>query len=86
MPRISSFFGILIYMYSRDHNPPHFHAIYGEYKCIISIKNYSLLEGYLPPKALSLVVEWASLHQSELMENWNRMLNFEQFKSINPLF
>jgi len=30
MPRISEFFGIYIYMYYRDHMPPHLHAIYAE--------------------------------------------------------
>ena len=33
MPRISAFYGIVITMYYRDHDPPHFHAAYGEYEC-----------------------------------------------------
>lgn len=28
MPTISVFFGIIIRMFYRDHNPPHFHAEY----------------------------------------------------------
>jgi len=85
MPRISYFYGIIIYMYFDDHNPPHFHAVYGEFNAQISIRDYALLEGYIPPKALSLVVEWASIHKEELMENWNRMLRKETFKQIEPL-
>jgi hypothetical protein len=72
-------------MYFDDHNPPHFHAIYGEYNAQISIRDFALLEGYVPPKALSLVIEWASIHKEELMENWNRMLRKESFKPIEPL-
>lgn len=30
MPEISRFFGIVIAMYYNEHNPPHFHARYGE--------------------------------------------------------
>lgn len=85
MPRISSFYGIIIYMFFRDHNPPHFHAEYGENKAMISIKDFALLEGTLPPKALALVVEWASQHTRELNDNWERMLKGEPFQKIEPL-
>ena len=70
MPVISSFFGILIKMYFGDHVPPHCHAEYGEFKAQVSISNFGIIEGYLPPKALALVVEWAMVHQEELKENW----------------
>jgi hypothetical protein len=85
MPRISSFFGIVIYMYFKDHNPPHFHAIYGEYSAEISIKNFALIEGTLPPRAFSLVIEWAAQHQTELLENWEALLNDGNWKTIDPL-
>ncbi len=68
MPVTSSFYGILIKMYFGDHVPPHFHADYAEFTAQISIRDLGILEGYLPPKALELVVEWASLHQQELLE------------------
>jgi hypothetical protein len=60
MPTISSFYGILIKMYFGDHVPPHFHAEYGEFTALFLIKGLGVLEGYLPPKAMALVVEWAS--------------------------
>jgi hypothetical protein len=50
MPTICRFYGILIQMYYDDHNPPHFHAVYGEYKVVISIQDLAILEGDLPPK------------------------------------
>jgi len=57
MPEISRFLGIIIYMHFNDHNPPHFHVKYGNYKAIININNFGIIEGNLPPKALSIVVE-----------------------------
>jgi len=71
MPTISRFFGILIQMYFKDHSPLHFHAKYGESEALIGIKDFALLEGKLPSKVLGLVIEWASSHQDELLENWN---------------
>jgi hypothetical protein len=85
MPQISRFFGIVIYMYFEDHNPPHFHAHYGDFKAVIAINNFALLEGNLPPKTLGLVIEWASLHQSELLINWELMTKNLAFKKIEPL-
>ena len=63
MPTISEFFGILILMYYNDHAPPHFHARYGEHEALLRIDPLRILKGYLPPKALSLVIEWAMIHQ-----------------------
>lgn len=73
MPVISSFYGILIKMYFGDHNAPHFHAGYAEFKAQISIVDFAILNGHLPPKAISLVIEWASFHRDELLENWKNM-------------
>ena len=87
MPVISSFYGILIKMYFGDHVPPHFHAEYGEFSAQIRIADFGIEAGYLPPKALALVVEWASIHQSELMINWkNLSINgIGSFSKIEPL-
>jgi hypothetical protein len=62
MPRISAFYGIFIYMYWKEHNPPHFHAIYGEYEAEVFIKPFGIRNGSLPPKELALVAEWVSVH------------------------
>lgn len=87
MPVISNFYGILIKMYFGDHNPPHFHAGYAEFNAQISIVDYAVLNGYLPPKAISLVIEWASFHRDELLENWENMSANGNgvFKKIEPL-
>jgi Domain of unknown function (DUF4160) len=87
MPVISSFYGILIKMYFGDHVPPHFHAEYNEYSAQVSISDFQIIKGSLPPKALALVMEWAALHQNELMENWNNLSRGGPgtFKKIEPL-
>jgi hypothetical protein len=64
VPKISEFLGIVIYVYWRDHGPPHFHAIYGEQEALIAIENLSVLEGKLSPRVLGLVIEWATLHKT----------------------
>jgi hypothetical protein len=51
-------------MYYDDHNPPHFHAIYGEYKAVISIQDFAIFDGDLPPKAVGLVMEWGRAHKT----------------------
>lgn len=35
-------------MYFADHNPPHFHAIYGEHEALIAIGDGSVVGGGLP--------------------------------------
>ena len=85
MPQISRFFGIIIAMYYDDHNPPHFHARYGNDQCLISINDLSVIEGRLPSRALGMVIEWAAVHQSELLANWELAKSLEPLKTIEPL-
>ena len=85
MPEVSRFFGIIITMYYDEHNPPHFHARYGKDKAAIGIESIQVLEGRLPPRALGLVVEWASEHQEELLANWNASQNDLPPTKIQPL-
>ncbi|MBK9569231.1 MAG: DUF4160 domain-containing protein [Chitinophagaceae bacterium] len=85
MPQISYFLGVIIRMFYRDHNPPHFHAVYGDFEGIIDIDKNELIGGNLPPRVLGLVTEWTALHQKELMENWERARKKERLLSIAPL-
>jgi hypothetical protein len=85
MPTISAFYGLIIQMFFRDHAPPHFHVKYAEHKATIDIKALSLLEGKLPTRALNLVLDWAELHQSELLENWQLCQSMQIPKPIAPL-
>lgn len=85
MPQVSRFFGIIISMFYDEHNPPHFHATYGEFNAEIGINDLNVLIGKLPSRALGLVIEWASIHQTELLENWNRIENGQTIEKIAPL-
>ena len=85
MPEISRFLGIIIAMYYQEHNPPHFHVRYNEYKAAISIKDLALLDGKLPPKVLGLVIEWASKHINELTQDWELAKELQALKPIEPL-
>lgn len=85
MPQISYFLGVIIRMFYRDHNPPHFHAFYGNFEAIIDIQRNEIIGGDLPPRVLGLVKEWVSLHQLELMENWDRARRKESLVAIAPL-
>lgn len=85
MPVISRFYGILIKMFYDDHNPPHFHAEYGEFKATIKVRDFTLTKGYLPPRALGLVMEWASQHQDELLKEWELAKNNKTLFKIEPL-
>jgi len=85
MPEISRFFGIVIKMFFDDHSPPHFHAFYGEDQALIDIRHLSSFAGGLPPRALGLVIEWATLHQQELLDNWHRAEGQEPLEKIEPL-
>ena len=72
MPTISWFYGIAIRMYVKDHPPPHFHAIYGEFEANVAIESGEVIEGRLPKAAARLVKDWALLNRTALMNNWDR--------------
>ncbi len=79
------FYGIFIQMFWGDHAPPHFHALYGEHEVIIDIRTLEIIKGGMPRRALALVLEWASMHQEELEEDW-RLCELKQTpKKIAPL-
>jgi hypothetical protein len=85
MPRLSEFYGIAIYMYFADHNPPHFHAIYAEYEALIRIQDGTTIRGELPRTATGLVEQWRALHQDELLENWTLAQEPAALLRIEPL-
>ena len=85
MPEISRFLGIVITMNFNDHNPPHFHVLYEEYRALIGIEPVELREGRLPPRVLGLVMEWGEMHQAELKENWTSLAAEGIFRRIAPL-
>jgi hypothetical protein len=85
MPTISEFYGIIIRMFFTDHNPPHFHAIYGEFELVVAISPIRIISGKVPNRVRSMVLEWAALHQEELLEDWNRCQKGGDIFRIDPL-
>ena len=85
VPEISRFFGIVIQMHFRDHQPPHFHARYGRERAWIAIGSNAVLKGSMSPRALALVVEWAAIHRGELERNWLRARAHKPVEPIEPL-
>ena len=85
MPEICRFLGIVIAMYYNEHAPPHFHAKYGKQWAAFSTEDLRIIEGKLPQRVISLVLEWAFLHREELMENWHRAERREKLEKIEPL-
>ena len=85
MPTISTFYGILIQMFFGDHVPPHFHALYAEHEVLINITTLEIIKGDMSRRALSLILEWASEHRNELLENWILCEQKQLPKKILPL-
>lgn len=84
MPELSRFLGIIIGMFPRDHEPAHFHAVYGDYQITVDILT-GVVRGEFPKRALRHVLEWLDLHQPELIENWELIQFGKPAKKIQPL-
>lgn len=70
-----------MYFSQNEHNPPHFHAFYGDDVAAIAIQNGEVLDGHLPNKALEMVLEWNTMHKDDLLEIWDT----QEFKCLIPL-
>jgi hypothetical protein len=85
MPRVSTFYGIAIWLYWDDHQPPHFHAEYSGRAVLLTIDGLEVVRGSLPLRAMRLVEEWARLHLHELQANWEKAQLHEPLVPIDPL-
>ena len=85
MPRLSAFYGIVIYMYVRDHGVAHFHARHSGEEAVIAVASGEVLGGHLAPRQLRLVAEWASIHRSELLAAWDAASAGDPPGTIDPL-
>jgi hypothetical protein len=84
VPEISRFLGIIIYMYGKDHPPPHFHFVYGDYEGVVYIES-GVVEGKAPSKVIKRVTKWLELHKSELTECWELAQKGSSLFKIEPL-
>ena len=85
VPEISRFFGIVIRMFFNDHQPSHFHAVYGDDEALIEIDTLDVFRGALPRRALALVLEWAALHRDDLRRDWELAKSGQPVEPIEPL-
>jgi len=85
MPRISEFYGIVVYMYYDDRNPPHFHAFHRDSEAAIMIDTGEILAGDIARRAHKLLVEWTETRREELADNWRRATNGAPLLPIDPL-
>ncbi len=86
MPELSRFYGIVISMCGDDHNPPHFHVQYNDFRAIIEIQSGEIIQGSLPSKQLKYVQVWADIHKDELFENFAKLQSDKKtFIKIKPL-
>lgn len=67
-----------------DHRPPHFHAVYGEYRITVEIET-GVVEGRFPGRALKAVMEWHELHRDELLLDWRLARQHRPLQKIPPL-
>ena len=84
MPEICRFDGISIYVYWSDHNPPHFHAEYAEFRLEVDIRSISVTDGNMPHRQTRRILKWASEHQSELIDAWNAVTTGQTPNKIAP--
>ena len=82
MPTISIFFGFIIQMYWRDHNPPHIPVWYQGREALVSIETGEVIAGALPRTAVKLIREWVELHRSELTINWENGRERRAFNAV----
>lgn len=85
VPEVSRFYGLVIALFYNDHQPPHFHAVYGEFEAVFAIDTLEVLDGDLPRRAMALVLEWAVDHRQELHADWERARAKKPLAPIPPL-
>ncbi|TDB63826.1 DUF4160 domain-containing protein [Arundinibacter roseus] len=73
MPCIKTIDSIKIYIYARDHSPPHFHVLVAEHEELIIISNLSTYSGSIPTRHRKKVIEWASKNPDFLLREWNKL-------------
>ncbi len=75
MPLVAKLDGINIYIYGREHRPPHIHVYYGEFEIIMIIKNGKKIAGNMPANKSKMAFEWLSR---------NSVWALGVFYSLNP--
>ena len=88
MPLISSFYGVLIYMYwldTRQHHLPHIHAMYAGDEAVFGIETGDVIDGQLPRRQTRFVQAWIELRRDELLADWSLAVKGQPVFPIEPL-
>ena len=85
MPIISAFFGIVIRMYYKEHEPAHFHAEHSGQQATFDFGGELIAGDISSRRARQRIRAWAQLHQVELAANWDKMRAGESLEAIAPL-
>ncbi len=73
MPTFKQFDSFKLEVRSREHNPPHFHILNGDFHALVDIKTLQVIEGTYNRKALAEAVAWAADHTDALLTEWKRL-------------
>ena len=84
MPEISRFYGIIVFMNFKDHEPPHFHAKYQDQEVVIEIET-AIVQGRMAKRGLRMLFEWSEIHREALLDNWERAKARKPLVMIPPL-
>lgn len=71
MPTIAIVEGVKVQLFALEHPPPHFQLVLAEHRAVIEISSLRLIEGYLPPAKLAVVLSWAETRREALLAAWN---------------
>lgn len=88
MPAISTFYGLIVYMYFMDnkqHQLPHIHVLYQGQEVIVEIPNGDVIEGAIPNAKMKLLQAWIEIHKDELMADWTLAVSGQLPYKIDPL-
>jgi hypothetical protein len=85
MPIISAFFGIVIRMFYKEHEPGHFHAEHAGQRAKFDFDGVTIAGEIRSQKARERIRDWAQQHRAELEANWEKMKAGRPLESIKPL-
>jgi len=88
MPVVSAFYGLIVYLYYKDnkkHRKPHIHVWYQDNEAVLSVPEGEILEGFIPPNKMKLVLAWIEIHKEELLADWKLAAEGQQIFKIDPL-
>jgi len=85
MPVIAIFFGIVVRMAYREHEPRHFHAEHQAQYGKFDFDGHQVVGNITALNALELIRQWAQLNRAALETNWSKIKAGQPLDRIPPL-